>query len=162
MPVVVCAPVDFTIEQRLSGTVDRVQALLLDPAYVHARGELPKLGDPELVARAEHEIERYARRLALGGAAALFDGVERAARVGLEQPACLGQLDAARGAHEQRRAQLFFQAFELLPERGRRERDGPRRGTKVQKTCGFEEAAQAVKREAHGDGGLGGSAADAA
>jgi hypothetical protein len=46
--------VDFTIEQRLRAGVDDVQALLLDPSYVAARAELPKLGEPELV---EHSVD---------------------------------------------------------------------------------------------------------
>jgi hypothetical protein len=44
-----CPSVDFTIEQRLTGTVDEVQAALLDPSYVTARAALPRLGEPELV-----------------------------------------------------------------------------------------------------------------
>lgn len=41
--------VQFTIEQRLSGSPSAVEAVLLDPAFVVARAVLPKLGDPELV-----------------------------------------------------------------------------------------------------------------
>lgn len=40
---------DFTIEERLAGDLDRVVETLLDPAFVAARAELPKLGHPELV-----------------------------------------------------------------------------------------------------------------
>lgn len=40
---------DFSIEQRLSGPPDRVQDLLLDPDFIAARSELPKLGDSELL-----------------------------------------------------------------------------------------------------------------
>lgn len=40
---------DFTIEQRLAGDVDSVEAVLLDPSYTAARSELPKLGDPEML-----------------------------------------------------------------------------------------------------------------
>jgi hypothetical protein len=41
--------VDFTIEERLAGRLDHVVETLLDPGYVAARADLPKLGDPELV-----------------------------------------------------------------------------------------------------------------
>jgi len=41
--------VDFTIEERLAGDLDRVVETLLDPGFVAARAELPKLGDPELI-----------------------------------------------------------------------------------------------------------------
>ncbi len=44
-----CSAVEFTIEQRLAGGVTAVEAVLLDPSYVAARAELPKLGEPELV-----------------------------------------------------------------------------------------------------------------
>jgi hypothetical protein len=41
--------VQFTIEQQIAGTPTRVEAVLLDPAFVAARASLPKLGDPELL-----------------------------------------------------------------------------------------------------------------
>ena len=40
---------DFVIEQRLAGPPAQVQDALLDPAFVAARVELPKLGDAELL-----------------------------------------------------------------------------------------------------------------
>jgi hypothetical protein len=41
--------VDFGIEQRLGGTPERVQEVLLDPGFIEARSALPKLGDAELL-----------------------------------------------------------------------------------------------------------------
>jgi len=41
--------VDFTIDQHLAGPPDAVQALLLDPTFVAARADLPKLGGSELL-----------------------------------------------------------------------------------------------------------------
>ena len=40
---------DFTIDQHLGGPPAAVQALLLDPAFVAARADLPKLGGSELL-----------------------------------------------------------------------------------------------------------------
>ena len=40
---------DFTIEQSLAGAPGTVQDVLLDPAFIAARAQLPKLGDAELL-----------------------------------------------------------------------------------------------------------------
>lgn len=40
---------DFTIEQSLTGPPGAVQDVLLDPAFIAARADLPKLGDAELL-----------------------------------------------------------------------------------------------------------------
>jgi hypothetical protein len=40
---------DFVIEQRLPGSPDAVERVLLDVAFVEARASLPSLGDPELL-----------------------------------------------------------------------------------------------------------------
>lgn len=42
---------DFVIEQRLLGSPVQVQDTLLDPAFIAARADLPKLGDAELLDR---------------------------------------------------------------------------------------------------------------
>ncbi len=51
----------FTIEQRLAGSPDAVERVLLDPAFVAARATLPKLSDPELLENtrdADHAHQR--------------------------------------------------------------------------------------------------------
>jgi Protein of unknown function (DUF2505) len=53
--------VQFTIEQRLVGSPQDVEAVLLDPAFVTARATLPKLSDPELLEctrESEHAHQR--------------------------------------------------------------------------------------------------------
>jgi len=51
---------DFVIEQRLVGPPASVQDALLDPAFMAARADLPKLGDAELL---EHERDTTTARL---------------------------------------------------------------------------------------------------
>ena len=55
----------FTIEQRFSAPVERVEAALVDPAYLERLSTLPKLGRPTLLHRREdgevvHQSVRYA------------------------------------------------------------------------------------------------------
>lgn len=55
----------FTIEQRLEAPLERVEAALVDPAYLERLQSLPKLGRPTLVDRREdgdvvHQAVRYA------------------------------------------------------------------------------------------------------
>ena len=55
----------FTIEQRFSAPLDRVEAALVDPAYLEQLSALPKLGRPTLLERREdgglvHQSVRYA------------------------------------------------------------------------------------------------------
>src|SRR3954470_15428090 len=55
----------FTIEQRFDGSLDRVEAALVDPAYLERLSTLPKLGRPTLVHRVEagdlvHQWVKYA------------------------------------------------------------------------------------------------------
>ena len=56
----------FTIEQRFSAPLDRVEAALVDPAYLERLSTLPKLGRPTLLERREegdhlvHQSVRYA------------------------------------------------------------------------------------------------------
>jgi hypothetical protein len=48
-PSVTSRRVDFSIEQRLVGPPAAIDAVLLDPAFVAARVDLPKLGGAELL-----------------------------------------------------------------------------------------------------------------
>ena len=56
----------FTIEQEFSAPLERVEAALVDPAYLERLSELPKLGRPTLLGRREegehlvHQSVRYA------------------------------------------------------------------------------------------------------
>ena len=52
----------FTIEQRLAGSPQAVEAVLLDAAFVTARATLPKLSDPELL-ECTREGERAHQRI---------------------------------------------------------------------------------------------------
>jgi hypothetical protein len=57
--------VRFSIEQRLAAPLDRVEAALVDPAYLDLLSTLPKLGRPTLLERREdgelvHQSVRYA------------------------------------------------------------------------------------------------------
>lgn len=45
----------FTIEQRFTGPLERVEAAFVDPAFLERLRELPKLGRPTLVHRVETE-----------------------------------------------------------------------------------------------------------
>lgn len=59
---------DFTIEQRLTGPPAAVQDVLLDPEFIAARSELPKLGDAELLECTRDETTARLRvRLRLTG-----------------------------------------------------------------------------------------------
>lgn len=55
---------DFTIEQRLTGSPDAVQDVLLDPAFVAARVDLPKLGGATLL-RGERDGTRARQQIHL-------------------------------------------------------------------------------------------------
>lgn len=55
----------FTIEQTFAGPLERVEAALVDPAYLERLSTLPKLGRPTLVHRVEagdlvHQWVKYA------------------------------------------------------------------------------------------------------
>jgi hypothetical protein len=57
--------VRFTIEQRFDGPLDKVEAALVDPAYLERLSTLPKLGRPTLIHRVEtgdlvHQWVKYA------------------------------------------------------------------------------------------------------
>ena len=57
--------VRFTIDQRFAASPDRVEAALVDPAYLERLSALPKLGRPTLLERREdgdlvHQSVRYA------------------------------------------------------------------------------------------------------
>jgi uncharacterized protein YndB with AHSA1/START domain len=60
--------VRFRIEQRFRHDVERVEAALLDPAFLARMAELPKLGRPELLGREEDGTEvRMRVRYAFAG-----------------------------------------------------------------------------------------------
>jgi hypothetical protein len=57
--------VRFTVEQHFAGSLERVEAALVDPAFLEALSRLPKLGRPTLVHRVEagdlvHHWVKYA------------------------------------------------------------------------------------------------------
>gem|GEM_PF-2353811 len=52
---------DFSIEQRLAGTPTTVQELLLDPEFIAARSQLPKLGDAKLLECTRNDATAHLR-----------------------------------------------------------------------------------------------------
>jgi hypothetical protein len=53
--------VDFSADQALRGSPTAVQELLLDPEFIAARSELPKLGDPELLESTRDDTAAHLR-----------------------------------------------------------------------------------------------------
>jgi Protein of unknown function (DUF2505) len=51
----------FTIEQTLHATPSDVQDMLLDPAFLAARAQLPKLGDSEVLERTQDATSAHLR-----------------------------------------------------------------------------------------------------
>jgi len=81
--------VDFTIEQRLTGSPDAVLGVLLDPGFVAARAALPKLGDPALV-ESTRDGDRARQRIRLR-----FTGELSSAVTAAVDPARLTWIDDA-------------------------------------------------------------------